>query len=502
MHNDESRAAGSLKLPSPKENNMVYRNIGVDLGVTAKHKAHMSNEYGEKIGTFSFHITKEGLDALCEKALKGACQGTQLRILCEPTSMAWFPVAVYARNNGHEMVRVKSHKTHDLRKCFSRNKKNDSMDANVLSKMPMVDPQAVAPIYLPQAPLYTMERYNRQQERLTRELATIKNRLTALYHWVLPGLTRCFEDPFDKRARSFYRNFSNPFKAREAGKAGIEKVLEPAGRQTMKEGLCEKLYQTVTNSCALYENSSEWIDFESIQAEVEIELAHFDLLESCLMKVKERIKVLYEQVYPSKQLETLKGIGPNLGASIISVLGDPHRFGSQRKLRSFVGLIPKQDDSGESSKKGLPLTQEGPARLRRDLFIAADVARQWDPQLAKIYYTDMVHKGHCHNQAVCSVMTHLINRILCVLKEARPYRLLDNDGNPVSPRQARTIIQEQFIVPEEVRQRTRSRKSRKNRKEEPIQNLFARQHNAPQNSYPVPLENIIQNFEKVGNNAS
>ena len=502
-HNAESRVASLIKRPSPKEiNNMVYRNIGIDLGVTAKHKAHICDEKGLKLATFSFHISRESLDALCNKALQGASQGTKLRIICEPTSMAWFPIAVYAKQNGHELVRVKSHKTHDLRKYYSRNKKNDKLDANLLALMPMIDEKAVEPIYLPNAKLCALERFNRQKERLTKELASIKNRLTSLYHWVLPGLTSCFEDPFDKRARSFYRHFSNPVKAKEAGVKGIQAVLAPAGRQKMKAELPEMLYRIACHSCALYATSAAWVDFESIQIEVAIELEHFDSLESSLSKVKELIESFYAEIDPAKHLETLKGIGPNLGASFLGIICEPNRFSSQKKLRSFSGLIPEQDDSGESSKKGLPLTQEGSARFRRDLFIAAEVARQWDPQLAKIYYIDMVHKGHCHYQAVCSVMTHLINRILCILKENRPYQLRDNANNPVTSQEAKLIIKEQFTVPEEVRQRTRSKRSRKNKKEEPIRNLFTRQLNAPQNSYPVPLENIIQNFEKLDNNAS
>jgi len=478
---------------------MVYRNIGIDLGVTAKHKAQICDEKGIKVETFSFHITRENLDVLCSKALKGASQGTKLRIICEPTSMSWFPIAVYAKKNGHEVVRVKSHKTYDLRKYFSRNKKNDKLDAKLLSLMPMIDEKAVEQIYLPKSKLFMLERFNRQRERLTKELASIKNRLISLYHWAIPGLTNCFEDPFDNRARSFYRHFSNSVKAKESGIKGIKEIIEPACRQRMKEELPEKLYRIACNSCLLYEGSADWIDFESIQAEVAIELDHFDMLENYLSKIKERIKSMYDEVYPSKHLETIKGIGPTLGPSIIGIICDPNRFSSQKKLRSFAGLIPQQDDSGESNKKGLSLTQEGSARFRRDLFIAADVSRQWDPQLAKIYYTEMVHKGHCHYQAVCSVMTHLINRILCVLKENRPYRLLDDNGNQVSSKEAKSIIKERFVVPEEVRQRTRSRRSRKNRREEPIRNLLTRQLNAPQNSYPVPLETIIQNFEKIEN---
>ena len=140
-------------------------------------------------------------------------------------------------------------------------------------------------------------------------------------------------------------------------------------------------------------------------------------------------------------------------------------------MRGYSGMIPKQNDSGQSSKKGLNITKDGPPRYRRALYLAADVGRQWDPQLAKIYYDkiyydQMVRKGNCHTQAVCAVATHLPARIHLVLKEDRPYELRDLKGDPISRKDAKTLIQKQMIVSEEIRQRTRSRKKQQRRKEE------------------------------------
>jgi len=483
---------------------MLYRNIGVDLGVTAKHKAQVLDEQGKKVvPNFSFSTSKDDLDALCQQALSGTNQGTKLRFICEPTEMSWFPFAIYAKTNNHDIVRVKSHKGHDLRKYFSRHKKNDKLDASVLAVMPMIDEKATEQIYLSDAKTFSLERRNRQKEKITNEIAAIKNRLSSLYHWVMPGLLDCFGDSFDSRAREFYRHFSNPFRAKESGIDGIRQILEPAGRQKMKPDLPEKLYSIACRSCELYAKASCYVDFTEIQDEVHIELQLLEAQEEALAQIKDRVESLYEKVHPSKNIESLKGISENLGPSFIGIIGNPDRFSSQSKLRCFAGMIPKQDDSGETNKKGLPMTQEGPSRFRRDLFLATDVARQWDPQLAKIYYEEMVNKGHCHTQAICATIPNLLNRILCVLKENRTYQLRNIEGNPISATQARQIIKEQFTVPEEIRQRTRS-KINKNKKEERIRNLFKRQSSemTPQNSHNIPPKDMLQKFEKYFNNAS
>jgi hypothetical protein len=187
-------------------------------------------------------------------------------------------------------------------------------------------------------------------------------------------------------------------------------------------------------------------------------LDQLEALENLLSQVKQVIDRLYEKVHPSKNVETISGVGEKLGPALVAKIGDPHRFSSQTKIKGFTGIVPRQDDSGESSKKGLPITHEGPSDLRRNIYLAADVARQWDVEAAKIYYDCMMNKGHCHSQAVCAVASHWLGRILRVLKDDRPYVLRDLEGNPITKQEAKRFIKANLIVPEEVRQRRRNKK--------------------------------------------
>jgi hypothetical protein len=99
-------------------------------------------------------------------------------------------------------------------------------------------------------------------------------------------------------------------------------------------------------------------------------------------------------------------------------------------------------------------------------FLDAQVARQWDPQIAAIYFKQMMQLGKHHLQAVCACATHLLDRIYAVLREDRPYQLRDVDGTPVSKRDARRICQERYRVPDEVRRRNnhRVRQARRQRR--------------------------------------
>lgn len=451
---------------------MEVLNIGVDLGVTAKHHAEIINSEGIKVcSSTTFPGTKEGFDMMSTRALQHSAEGVKLRFICEPTSMSWFPLAVYAKRHGHEIMRVKTQKSHALRKYYSKHSKSDKLDAKALAMMPIVDRESLEEVHLPDKVTNALDRRCRQREKIAKEIASIKTRIKSLYHWVMPGLTDCFEDPYGERAKSFYKKYTNPFSVKRLGISRLRKVLDKTGRQHPAEGLAKRVYEAAIRGCELYDHSDEFIDFDELQKEVDCELHLLESFERVQQRVDEAINQLYGSVHPNKNIETIPGVGATLGPVFLGVIGNSDRFSSQSKARSYSGMIPKQNDSGESSKKGLNITKDGPARYRRALYLASDTARQCDPQLAKVYHDQMVYKGNCHTQAVCAVSTHMVGRIIRVLKDKRPYELRDLEGKPITKREARILITRELTVPEEVRKRTRSRRIKKGYKRDQIRGI-------------------------------
>ena len=86
----------------------------------------------------------------------------------------------------------------------------------------------------------------------------------------------------------------------------------------------------------------------------------------------------------------------------------------------------------------------------------------------------MVQRGKHHNQAVCACATHLLDRVLTVLRTEQPYELRDVDGTPVTVAEARAIILERYQVPTEVRRRT-TRQQRQRRKDQRAEQTYERE---------------------------
>lgn len=68
----------------------------------------------------------------------------------------------------------------------------------------------------------------------------------------------------------------------------------------------------------------------------------------------------------------------------------------------------------------------------------------------------MTKRGHCHTQANVAVARKLVERVWTVIVRGQRYQLRDPDGQPITSRAAKALIDERFTVPAEVRHRARA----------------------------------------------
>ena len=76
-----------------------------------------------------------------------------------------------------------------------------------------------------------------------------------------------------------------------------------------------------------------------------------------------RLKKIAEEYPETKTLQQVKGVGPIIALSFALIISDPNRF-SSKECASYLGLVPKRDQSGETDKQ-LGITKSGNKLLRR-----------------------------------------------------------------------------------------------------------------------------------------
>lgn len=69
-------------------------------------------------------------------------------------------------------------------------------------------------------------------------------------------------------------------------------------------------------------------------------------------------------------LQALRGVAPLVAATTIAEIGDLSRFANPRRLMAYLGLVPSEDSSGETTHRG-SITKTGNGHVRRALMEAA-----------------------------------------------------------------------------------------------------------------------------------
>jgi transposase len=120
------------------------------------------------------------------------------------------------------------------------------------------------------------------------------------------------------------------------------------------------------------------------------------------------------------RLQTIPGIGPYVAASIIGEIQDMERFKTAHALTAYAGLDPKIRQSGHALNSTGRLTKRGSAYLRRSIFIAASVARQYDPNM-KALYDKKRNEGKGYKVATIVVARKLLSIVRAVWLSERDY---------------------------------------------------------------------------------
>ena len=90
-----------------------------------------------------------------------------------------------------------------------------------------------------------------------------------------------------------------------------------------------------------------------------------ETVNDCIARYDQKIEELGQKKYGhTTLLRQVKGVGPITSLAYVLTLEDPQRFSSSREVGPYLGLVPKQEDSGDSQPQ-LGISKTGDRMLRR-----------------------------------------------------------------------------------------------------------------------------------------
>jgi transposase len=190
-----------------------------------------------------------------------------------------------------------------------RKRKNDRLDAHKLARLGRVDPQSLFPMEHRSTEVRQDLVVLRARDTLVQVRTQLINATRGLVKSMGARLPKCSSPSFPK-------------KVEEALPAGVREALLPLVR----------LAEEVSDRIQVYD---------------------------------QRIEELGREKYGhTKLLRQVKGVGPLTSVGYVLTLENPDRFGKSRDVGPYLGLVPKQEDSGDSQPQ-LRISKAGDMMMRR-----------------------------------------------------------------------------------------------------------------------------------------
>jgi len=112
------------------------------------------------------------------------------------------------------------------------------------------------------------------------------------------------------------------------------------------------------------------------------------------------------------------GVGPIVSLATVLTLGDVSRFARGKHVASYLGLIPREDSSGEHRRLG-SITKQGNSFMRSLLVQAGMSAARGDAELGRVYKR-LAQRKH-HGVAKVAVARKLVLRLYWMLRTNMRY---------------------------------------------------------------------------------
>lgn len=452
--------------------------LGVDIACRAPHQASCADEHGEML--FVGHRFRTDPDELETLWARLPDDADEIVVVMEPTRNAWVALASWFRRRGATVVMVPPEQSADLRAYYNKHAKTDRLDSKVLARLPLLHPEG---LHREDAlgPGDALKRAVKVRSGLVHRRTTSMARLDALLEIMSPAWVTALGSDMSLTALRFLARYGHPAKVKKLGKARLAEFFRRSSRGAWHHERAAAVIDAADATLRLW--GVDGMDFDALADDIAVEARLALAVSDEIKALDKRIATLYEQVDPTGIVRSAPGVGVVGAPQIAGRLGDARRFANLAAIRSFAGLVPGQDSSGQSARAGGP-TKAGDSCLREALFMAADHARKIDPTLAARYHRLIVEGGKHHNSAVCTLAATLLTRIASCLRNGVHYELRDTDGRLITEQEGRAIVAERYTIPAKTRtaRRQMTAPTRQPRRNERAKKGVAERSEAP----PVP----------------
>ena len=385
--------------------------IGIDIGKN-KHEATLIDKKGNIIGkSIKFENSTAGFNKLISSINNYNISNDKFVFSMEATGHYWLALFSKLVESDYNVQVINPIQTDACRKFYIRETKNDSKDSFLIAQVTRFN--GYSKTTLPDEVMISLKELTRFRTFLVDDISDYKRKATVVLDKIFPEYTQIFSDTFGKTSKEILTKYPLPKDILNEDLESLAKVLSTSSKGRLGYSKAEQLQNLAKESFGIK------FATEALVMEIKSILSTIEHLQNQVSKLDEKIAVLLRSL--GTTIETIPGIGPVLGAIIVSEIGDINRFSHASKLVAYAGIDPTVKQSGEFNATKNRMSKRGTPYLRRALWTASIVAAFNDPNLHE-YYLKKKNEGKHHGTIIGAIARKLIYRIFIVLKDNIPYQ--------------------------------------------------------------------------------
>ena len=384
--------------------------VGIDIAKRKHEAAVIDGEGAVIIKPFSFTNNCSGYNRLLAMLAKAKLPLDEVSFAMEATGHYWLALFTRLQKEGFRVQVINPVQTNSIRSFYIRQAKTDPRDALLIAEVIRFGHFSESTLH-PEN-IYELRELCRGRHAIVSMQADVKRKVVALLDQVFPEYETAFTNMFGDTSMAILQTCPTPKELSEMPFEELCHLIEVSSHKRFRMAKAQELQELARNSFGFAMAGDVFSTMIRLYAK------HLDFLKQQVREMDRKIAEIMETL--DTPITTITGIGPTLGAYILSEIGDISRFSSAAKLAAYAGIDPTMRQSGEYNGVRNRMSKRGSPYLRHAIWLAASSAVLHDPAL-KLYFQKKRDEGKPYMASVGHACRKMVSIIYAVMRDNKAY---------------------------------------------------------------------------------
>ena len=384
--------------------------VGIDIAKRKHEAAVIDGDGAVVIKPFSFTNNCSGYNRLLSMLKRAKLQPSELSFAMEATGHYWLALFTRLQKEGFRVQVINPVQTNSIRSFYIRQAKTDPRDALLIAEVIRFGHFSESTLH-PEN-IYELRELCRGRHAIVSMQADVKRKVVALLDQVFPEYETAFTNMFGDTSMAILQTCPTPKELSEMRLEELCHLIEVSSHKRFRMAKAQELQELARNSFGFAMAGDVFSTMIRLYAK------HLVFLKQQVQEMDRKIAEIMDTL--DTPITTITGIGPTLGAYILSEIGNISRFSSAAKLAAYAGIDPTMRQSGEYNGVRNHMSKRGSPYLRHAIWLATSSAVLHDPAL-KLYFQKKRDEGKPYMASVGHACRKMVSIIYAVMRDNKAY---------------------------------------------------------------------------------